>query len=1079
MIENAKDRALDLLLEYQRTGDVLVLQQAAALYRQVIETIRQDDPERAGCLSNLGITLSLLSQRTTDVAMLREAAEACRQATDITPTTDPNYLNYHNNLSRILVGLFEQTMDVAVLPEAVRSARNAADAASVGHPEQLVHLGDTLLVSYEWIGELAELREVVEVRREALAAYPPGHRGHVGCLTHLAIALRLLYQRTEELAPLEEAIAVSRRAVAATSPEDPNLVACRTSLCNALRKWSERTGDADALHEALGIARNLVAACPVEEPRRAILLNVLAITLKVIYERTGQLSVLREAVAVGRDAIDVVPPPYLHLATYKANLVTLLRMLVDRTKDQAIAREAVLLGQEAERAFRPDDPERAGCLAILSDAMVSLATRIDSRRGMEAAVRAATDAVTATSPQHREYVPRLLSLCNALMALYGHTDELSWLEYAVRCARDAVGTTPPDHPDRAKCLSNLSVTLKELSHRNNSAQERLNSLRFAREAVAATPPDHPDRAKSLANLADALRLRFEQDDDPAALRECRSTCAAIARMTGVAATDRIKAAQQAAELDLVIGQRRRATAMVELAVALLPQLVMRDVDRADRQHRVRAAYALAATTAAVTIAVDDPNRAVELLEQTRGLVFASTLDTRSDITELHQRAPDLAAPFDELRHAINLTDHETSAPSPDLAAAVIGTRQRDLAARRAQLNEQWDKLLAHIRQRAGLSEFLRPLPIDELRRQATDGPIVYLTVHGEHGHALIVRDVPDYPVDMMELPATVTATAVMRQADMLLQAQRTATDQRQPAAQRRGAQQQMLDVLGWTWDAVVEPVLRQLGHVGPAPAPWAWPRVRWCPVGVVGFLPLHAAGHHTAPYTDTVLDRVISSYTPTIRALAHARRQRSAPPSTVVVAVPDAPESSPLDAAEAEASIVQAFIPSATILPPAGTQTSHDTVTAALREHSVAHLACHGLTNRGDPTASRLLLHDHRTNPLTLHSVTRLRLEHAQLAYLSACSTTDNNPLQADEATHLTGAFQLAGYRSVIGTLWPINDHTATAVARDVYATLTHDGTKPPDPGLAAQALHRAVRNQRDRTPALPTRWAAYLHAGI
>jgi CHAT domain-containing protein len=111
--------------------------------------------------------------------------------------------------------------------------------------------------------------------------------------------------------------------------------------------------------------------------------------------------------------------------------------------------------------------------------------------------------------------------------------------------------------------------------------------------------------------------------------------------------------------------------------------------------------------------------------------------------------------------------------------------------------------------------------------------------------------------------------------------------------------------------------------------------------------------------------------------------------------------------------------------------------------------------------------------------LTQLHLENAQLAYLSACSTTDSSPAQVDEATQLTAAFQLAGYRNVIGTLWPISDNTAATVARDVYSVLTRDGTTQPDPDTAAQALHRATRNLRNRTPGLPTRWAAFIHYGV
>jgi CHAT domain-containing protein len=35
----------------------------------------------------------------------------------------------------------------------------------------------------------------------------------------------------------------------------------------------------------------------------------------------------------------------------------------------------------------------------------------------------------------------------------------------------------------------------------------------------------------------------------------------------------------------------------------------------------------------------------------------------------------------------------------------------------------------------------------------------------------------------------------------------------------------------------------------------------------------------------------------------------------------------------------------------------------------------------------------------------------------------------SDEAAPITSAFQLAGYGSVVGTLWPVDDRTAERVA--------------------------------------------------
>jgi CHAT domain-containing protein len=172
------------------------------------------------------------------------------------------------------------------------------------------------------------------------------------------------------------------------------------------------------------------------------------------------------------------------------------------------------------------------------------------------------------------------------------------------------------------------------------------------------------------------------------------------------------------------------------------------------------------------------------------------------------------------------------------------------------------------------------------------------------------------------------------------------------------------------------------------------------------------------------------------------------------------------------------LVPTATRLPTAGQTTTHEDVVAALSDHEIAHFACHGLANWADPTTSQLILHDHRSNPLTVTDIAKLRLAGGALAYLSACSTTDTDPRHADEATHLTAAFQLAGYRSVIGTLWPINDRVATTITKQVYTFLTQGGTTPPNPGCAAAALHHATRNHRKICPNLPTQWAAYIHTG-
>ena len=91
----------------------------------------------------------------------------------------------------------------------------------------------------------------------------------------------------------------------------------------------------------------------------------------------------------------------------------------------------------------------------------------------------------------------------------------------------------------------------------------------------------------------------------------------------------------------------------------------------------------------------------------------------------------------------------------------------------------------------------------------------------------------------------------------------------------------------------------------------------------------------------------------------------------------------------------------------------------------MGHLACHGATDLEHPAESALLIHDYRTAPLTVADVVRLRLRQAELAYLSACDTAQPGVRLLDESIHLASAFQAAGYRHVIATMWPVWDLAA------------------------------------------------------
>ena len=569
--------------------------------------------------------------------------------------------------------------------------------------------------------------------------------------------------------------------------------------------------------------------------------------------------------------------------------------------------------------------------------------------------------------------------------------------------------------------------------------------------------------------------------------------AQAAASTAAPLINRLKACLGWGDISMRAGRPDDALAGLETAVELLPQLVPRQLTRVDREYGLARIAGLGGRVATAAIAANAPARAVELLEQSRGLLLTEALDARRDLTDLRAHVPDLAAEFDQVREAFDAADRASlarSAPTADDTLLGDPTPEETmrheallrLAERRDSLAGQWQSLLARIRAQPRFERFLLPPPIAEIQRQAVDGPIVFVMTSPWRCDALILTAHPDRPVTVVPLSG-LTEEAAREQASQFAAARDRAAAG--SLTQRRQAQHDLNRILAWLWTAVTEPVLAVLGIIGPPASGSSWPRLWWCPVGVMTQLPLHAAGRHDerqAADAPSVMARAVCSYTATIRALAHAREgaARAAAADNqpaLIVAMAETPGAPTLAWVPDLAALLPSLLPGTFTL--TGEQATRDAVLSRLPDYPIAHFACHGLSDMTAPDASRLLLHDYASAPLTVTEIARLQLSHASLAYLSACSTTSTAPLLADEAIHITAAFQTAGYHHVIGTLAPVGDQAAAEIDTAFYVQITSNGTRPARVDRAAQALHDTLRQLRDEYPLLTTRWALHIHAGI
>ncbi len=151
-------------------------------------------------------------------------------------------------------------------------------------------------------------------------------------------------------------------------------------------------------------------------------------------------------------------------------------------------------------------------------------------------------------------------------------------------------------------------------------------------------------------------------------------------------------------------------------------------------------------------------------------------------------------------------------------------------------------------------------------------------------------------------------------------------------------------------------------------------------------------------------------------------------------------------------------------------------VVADLQHHSWVHFACHGTIDTKSAFESGFVLHN--AQRLSLRRIIQARLPRAEFAFLAACHSAAAESKAPDEVLSLAAAMQFCGFRSVVGTLWTMNDRDGPVVAEAFYKHMLRSGLAQVDIRDSAQAIHVATQNMRQQGIPL-RRWATFVHMGI
>ncbi|EJC97703.1 TPR-like protein, partial [Fomitiporia mediterranea MF3/22] len=761
----------------------------------------------------------------------------------------------------------------ADLDEAIEHHRAALDLHLEGHPDRsasLSNLAISLRTRFGQHGQSADLDEAIEYHRAALDLRPEGHPARSASLNNLAISLHTRYEQHGQNADLDEAIEYHRAALDLRPEGHPDRSGSLNNLAISLHTRYEQYGQSADLDEAIEYHRAALDLRPEGHPARSASLNNLAVSLQTRFEQHRQSADLDEAIEHHRAALELRPEGHPDRSTSLNNLAVSLQTRFEQHRQSADLDEAI----EHHRAALELRPEgHLDRSTSLNNLAVSLQTRFEQHRqsaDLDEAIEHHRAALELRPEGHLDRSTSLNNLAGSLHTRFEQHGQSADLDEAIEHHRAVLDLRPEGHPDRSTSLNNLAGSLHTRFEQHGRSADLDEAIEHHRAALNLFPEGHPNRSASLKNLASSLLSESDNSGNVDTFEECMLLLeqAAVHRFSGLVV--RFEAASQWANRARNHSHHTTSRAF-KLAILLLQQAAIK--------------YGIL-TLDAVAYAVEG-NRleeAIEILEQGRGLLWSQMRGFRTPLDRLTETNRELA---DRFKNVSRQLEHlATASPALQLNSNATGSRtsgldvhrERKLSEERLKLKKQLsgkqEEIINKIQQIPGFENFLAATPFKVLQQAASEGPVIVVNLSRYRSDVLIVLSCEESPVVCVPLDGEFAKDSVKLFAGLVGTRMKSGAESPEYDKVLRSA----MKVL---WDRVVSKVVDKLKELGIAEGSRIW----WCPTSWLSTLPFHAAG----PFEDTdggtkyLLDKYISSYTPSLGALINARLDGSGGDPTVLV----------------------------------------------------------------------------------------------------------------------------------------------------------------------------------------------------
>ena len=199
------------------------------------------------------------------------------------------------------------------------------------------------------------------------------------------------------------------------------------------------------------------------------------------------------------------------------------------------------------------------------------------------------------------------------------------------------------------------------------------------------------------------------------------------------------------------------------------------------------------------------------------------------------------------------------------------------------------------------------------------------------------------------------------------------------------------------------------------------------------------------------------------------------PGGALIVGEPDLPRKmglSPLPAAQIEAMEIAQVLG---VTPLVGKQATKQAVLQRIQEVALIHIAAHGSSERGEialaPDISSSRVPKEEDCMLTMADIAKAVIR-AKLLVLSCCHSGRGEIMKAEGVVGIARAFIASGARSVLMSLWLLDDSSTKEFIIRFYGHLARDKLS------ASEALHQSMKWMRETKKYGVSDWAPFVLIG-